>query len=442
MSTNRREMLKKVAAMGVLGGAAGCLGVSETDDSTSAADDSDGSDGNGGGDGTGTTSDGEEGLQVIEPENSGGTASMWHARKQAEKRIFQDQVKQFNSDYDQQVNLSEVAELSTKTETAIPAGKGPHSFDHAHDWAGKYYSNGWLVDQSDSLRLDLSEYFTEVAAKASQFDGATVGLPYAAETVGLVYNKELVDSPPETVSEMQSIMDEHHAPKDGMYGLSYPVNSYFMSGFVHAFGGYYYDAENDEVGLEKQETIEGLKFVKEQLAPYMPDSPKYGAQAEPFKQGRAPFAINGPWFLGGAKEAGVDVGVAPLPTPDGGEPSPYTGVKLLFFSKKMGKGKEANATASREFAEWYATDKDVLNTLVEEHSYIPVHKELASSDDLPANVQGYTEAVDQGIPMPTHPNMQDVWGPTDDAILKVYNGQASPEKALKEAAAKVRENWG
>ncbi|WP_440991401.1 extracellular solute-binding protein [Haloarchaeobius baliensis] len=440
MSQHRRKLLAKMAATAALGSVAGCLGVQESSESNTTEPDqstetatSDGENDDG--------SNEQEGLPMLEPENSGGSATLWHARREAERRSLQDQVSRFNDEYDQSVSADEVAELGTRTETAIPAGQGPHSFDHAHDWAGKYYQNGWVVDESDSVRLDLSEYFTDVAAQAAQFDGATVGLPYAAETVGLVYNTELVDEPPETVSEMQAIMDEHHAPSEGTYGLSYPVDPYFVSAWVHAFGGFYYDDGNDELGLENSETVEGLQYYMDNFAPYMPDSPDYGAQADVFKQGRAPFAINGPWFLGSAADAGIDTGVAPLPTADGSEPSPYTGVKLLFFSKKMGNGSDANATASREFAEWYTTNTDVLRTLAEEHSYIPVHRELADSDDLPDTVGGYAAAVQQGYAMPTNPKMQGVWGPVGDAITRVYNGQAEPEGALATAADEVRDNW-
>ncbi|MFC6951761.1 substrate-binding domain-containing protein [Halorubellus litoreus] len=443
MSDQRREFLKKTAALTALTGVAGCVGVSETTE-TSAPTEGDGGDGNSGDGGSGdesTTTTEEEGLSVVEPENSGGTAELWHARREAEKRSLEAQIETFNGEYDQQVKPSEIAELGTKTETAIPAGKGPHSFDHAHDWAGKYYQNGWVVDASDDLRVDPDEYFTSTGADATQFDGATVGLPYAAETVGLVYNTDIVDEPPETFEEMKSIMDDYHAPSDGKYGLSYPVNSYFQSAWMHAFGGFYYDDANDELGLTNQETVDGLEFIVNQLAPYMPDSPDYGAQAEAFKQGRAPFAINGPWFLGGARDAGVSLDVTSFPTVDGNEPSPYTGVKLLFFSKQMGEGKDANATASREFIEWYTTNPDVLKGLADEHAYIPVHKELAESDDLSPTVSGYASAVSQGIPMPTNPKMQGVWGPTDGALKRAFNGQQTPKKALEQAETEVRENW-
>lgn len=441
MSDQRRQFLKKTAALTGLTAIAGCVGVSETTE-TEAPTESDGDGGSGdGGDESTTTTSGEEGLGVVEPENSGGTAQLWHARREAEKRSLENQIETFNGDYDQEVTPSEVAELGTKTETAIPAGKGPHSFDHAHDWAGKYYQNGWVVDRSDDVRVDLDEYFTSTAAEAAQFDGATVGLPYAAETVGLVYNTDMVDEPPETFEDMKAIMEENHAPSDGQYGLSYPVNSYFQSAWMHAFGGFYYDDGNDELGLTNDETVQGLEFIVNDLAPYMPDSPDYGAQAEPFKQGRAPFAINGPWFLGGARDAGVNLDVAPFPTVDGEEPSPYTGVKLLFFSKQMGEGEDANAVASREFIEWYTTNPEVLTSLADEHAYIPVHSELAESDDLSPTVSGYADAVTQGIPMPTNPKMQGVWGPTDGALKRAFNGQQSPQEALEQAESEVRENW-
>ncbi|KTG12622.1 extracellular solute-binding protein, partial [Haloferax profundi] len=392
--------------------------------------------GNGGGDG------GEETTAQEETESTGpaGTFTLWHQRAEAEKKALEQNAEAFTSETKHTADPAEIADLRKKTTSAIPAGQGASMFDWAHDWTGEYYQNGFLSDQSENLDVDLSVY-TQPAQAAVQFDGATVALPYAAETVGLIYNKDLVDEPPETIAEMVSIMEEHHDPENGKYGLSYPLNAYFMSAWAHAFGGYYFDESNVELGLSKEATLDGFRLILDNFVPYQPKDTGYDPQAAVFLEGNAPFAINGPWFLGDVKSNGIDAGIARLPSPEGdAEPKPYTTVKQLYFTTRVDED-EAKAAAAREFAEWYTTNTDVLSNNAEEFGYIPVHKELAESGDLPAAVEGFSKSVALGTPIPSHPNMGDVWGPLEDAFNSVKNGDAELQSAFERAEADIRSNW-
>lgn len=172
----------------------------------------------------------------------------------------------------------------------------------------------------------------------------------------------------------------------------------------------------------------------------MPNDTQYGPQAAAFSEGNAPFAINGPWFLGTAREKGVDVGVTSFPTADGSEPSPYTGIQLWYFAKGM-ENSESDAAAAREFVEWYVTNEEQLLADAESHGFIPVHENLAGADDLPSTVQGFSEAVQQGVPMPTHPRMGDVWGPLETGFGKALDGNMSVSDAMVEAEETIRSNW-
>ncbi|WP_435064278.1 extracellular solute-binding protein [Halobaculum sp. EA56] len=430
MATDRRNLLK----MGGLAAAAalsGCVGVEEQGTPTPSGD-SGGSGGSGdsGGDTEATT----------EPSVDPGTAAAWYARSSAEGETLKSVIEDFNSQSRHTVEGSDLSDLAKKTQSAIPAGQGPQIFEWAHDWVGDYYQRGFLSDQSGKLSVSM-DTFTDAAAEAVQFDGATVGLPFAAETVSLLYNKELVDSPPKTVGEMVDVMERHHDPANGKYGLGYPLNPYFMSAWAQAFGGYYFDPSKDDMlGLANASTVEGFNYIIDTFVPYMPNDTKYGPQAAAFSEGNAPFTINGPWYLGTAREKGIDVGVAELPTPDGGSPRPYTGIQLWYFAKGMERSESA-AAAGRSFAEWYVTNKEQLMANAETHGFIPVHTELTGDADLPPAVRGFSQAVKQGVPMPTHPKMNQVWGPLGTAFGKALNGKQSVEDAMAQAEKDIRSNW-
>lgn len=366
-------------------------------------------------------------------------ATLWHARAEGPKAEFEENLEQYNEENDVEISGSHIADLESKVTSNIPAGDGPEAYQWAHDWVVKFNQRGDLSDQSDQVDVDLGQ-FTDAAANAVQTNGELVGLPVNAETVGLVYNKDMVDEPPETIEEMQSIMDEHHDPDNNTYGLSYPVNGYFISAWAHAFGGYYYDQENDELGITNDETIEGFQFILDELIPYMPSDYEYDPQAAAFADGNAPFAINGPWFLGSVTDNDYDVGAAPLPSPEGGEPKPFTGIKMWYFTARMDDDEE-RAEVARDFVEWYATSEEIATQRAEKQAAIPVLKSVANRDDLPENVRGYAAAVEQGQRMPNHPHMDKVWGPTENAFKSAINGEQELEPALENAAETIRDDW-
>lgn len=429
MSYPRRRFLQTGGAVTVAA-LAGCASVNKSDDSGSDG----GSGGSGGSGGDGTSTDGTS------ENEQGGTAQLWHGRPKGPKKSLQKNVEAFGEDSPHSVKLSEIGDVKKKLENAIPAGKGPHTYQWAHDWIGEFQPAGFMSDQSGNLKVDLASTYTKPAAEAVQFKGGTYGLPWAAETVSVLYNKEMVDSPPKTVSEMESVMKEHHDPGNGKYGLSYPIDPYFASPYAQAFGGFYYDEKKDSLGLTKPKTLKGFRFIRDKLAKYVAEDYKYDPQAAVFKEGNAPFAINGPWHLGTVRDAGLDVGVAPLPTPEGGEPNPYTTVKMWHFAKKMEKG-GANAEAARKWAEWHTTNTEALKGLAVEHGFIPVHKELAGSDELPAATKAFSESVAMGEPIPTHKHMGAVWDPLKNALLKVVKGDQKPKPAFETAEKTIKDAW-
>jgi len=424
---DRRTALKTFGGMATVAALAGCVGVQESDSTQTPGD---------GGDSTDT---GDE-TATDTPAGPAGEATLWYARSDAEAKTLKSNIEAFNEQSRHTAKGSDLADLQKKLTSAIPAGQGPQAFGWAHDLAGDYFERGFLSDQSDQLDVSLDN-FTETAQAAATYEGNTIGLPFSAETVGLLYNRELVDEPPETLAEMKSIMEEYHDPANNQYGLGYPLNPYFMSAWAHAFGGYYFDPSADEpLGLSKQETLDGFRVIIEDLFPYSPKDPEYGPQAAAFADGNAPFAINGPWYLGTIAEKGIDAGVAALPAPEGGSPEPLTGISLWYFTSQMEKN-EANAEAARSFAEWYTTNEDLHMDLAETHGFIPVLDSIADADDLPPKVQGFSAAVSQGRMLPADPRMNQVWTPLTNAFTNALNGDAELKPAMESAEEEIRSKW-
>jgi arabinogalactan oligomer/maltooligosaccharide transport system substrate-binding protein len=428
---DRREALKRLGVAGTVAGLAGCVGVQEQDDPT---------EGGGGSGGGSDGSDGSDDSDSTTTSGPAGEAKVWYTLAQAERPAREDAIEEFNDESRHTISGSNISDMVKKTTSAIPAGQGPETFDWAHDKVGDYSQRGFLTDRSDELNVELDQ-FTDAAADAVQYKGDVVGLPHGAETVGLVYNTDIVDEAPETVDDMVAVMEDYHDPENGKYGLGYPINSYSVSAWLQAFGGYFLDLDADpQLGVAEDETVKGLEFLVNNFKPYMPKDFSYGPQATAFADGNAAFAINGPWYLSTLNDKGVNYEVAKLPKPEGGSPRPFTGISMWYFTKGMDEDTPA-ATAGQDFVEWYVTDEELALQLANDKGLIPVLDNLVGSDELPDSVQAFSQAVGQGIPMPSDPKMAKIWPSMKTAIIESFNGNTEPESALQTAAEEIRDNW-
>ena len=378
----------------------------------------------------------------LEPTVSDGEALLYHQRHKTGTALFDQSTTVFEGTYDLDVTAEMIpnAAFLAVLQSSVPSEDGPELFQWPHDRVGSFLDASLVVDQSEALRVDSCQY-TDAAWAAAQFQGKTVGLPFAAETVALYYHENLVDAPPETFAEMQSVMDEFHDPENSRYGLEIPPGPYHASGFAQAYGGEIYDGEADELGLTSDGVERGLRVFFEEVAPYMP---RQGGEYEDigrFETGDAAFTIDGPWRLEDLEDSDVEWGVTTLPTlPDGGEMRPYMGVKLLYFSTRVVEDLGDGAVA-REFAEWYTTDTDRLRRLAETARYAPVHAELVGDPDLPEPMRVFSEQCERGYPMPTNPKMDQVWGPFGDSLQRVHTDEAGLTEALRTAEKRIREQW-
>ena len=438
MAYDRRKLLKYMAGTSAAGLLAGCGGGGNGN----------GNGGNGNGDDetvtTFTQTETEEcgGYPNLEPESSEGSVLYWHSRSEGEVNILENSRDAFNDQYDPSLSLSRIpsSNFQAKLQSAIPSGEGPHLFEWAHDVAGSYDESGFLADKSDSLRVQPCQY-TDRAWNAAQYKDQTIGLPYAAETVTLIYNADVVDEPPETLEEMKSIMDDYHDPGAGQYGLGFPINPYYVSGFAQAYGTDIYNGEEDSLGVASDDVLKGLNVVFQELLDYMPEDPGAGAQNGIFTNGNAAFHINGPWQLATLNDAGLNYGLTTLPElPDGGTPRPYMGVRLIYFAKKAAE-ESTNGQAAREYAEWFTTNQRRILEHANEGGFIPVHETLAENEELPSNVQSYAQQVRQGYPMPANPKMNQVWGPFGDALTNAFNNPGQLESELESAAESIQQAW-
>ena len=370
---------------------------------------------------------------------------MWVSVMPFEEKILRDIIEEFMKEYPGiKVKLVNRPQMKEAFKAAVMVGKGPDLLTWAHDWTGEFVEAGMRRPFDDYLTDSIKSVYLRSALSAATYKGHIWGLPWAAETVALVCNLKMVPKPPKSFGELKEIMEKYYNPTKGSYGISYQVDPYFVSAWVHAFGGFYYNDTTGEVGVGNANTIRGFKFFTDNIAKYMyREDVGHEAQLRLFVEGRTPCIVTGPWDIPKVKEAGIRFSVTPLPAIDPKHvPKPYSGIKLIWMSK-LAKERGTDKAAAL-FALWFTLNSKVISTLTEKAGFVPVNKFVLSMPKIKAipGVYGYSLAVATSIPMPKSPQMSKVWGPVADAINAVWTGKASVEEAFKLAQEEILRKLG
>ncbi len=326
--------------------------------------------------------------------------------------------------------------------TAAPTGEGPDLIIGAHDWVGELAASGLLTEII--LPEDLKAKFDAVSLEAFTY-GKLYGLPYAREGVGLLYNKALVKEVPATFEKLIELARKLTDPTVPQYGFVVQnPDPYHEFPFLSALGGYIfgYDKEGKlnpcDVGLDSPGAIAGAEILqslfKEGLIPAGLD---WDTWTSLFTEGRIAMVITGPWFVGRAKAAGIDIGVAPIPPIQGHAPKPFVGVQGVMVSAFS-----PNLPLVFDFLFNYFATKETMLALYAKDpripAFLPAYEEVAEDPIL----RGFAESISNGVPMPNIPQMSAVWGAWSDAMSLIGNLQMTPAEALKKAADSIRATLG
>lgn len=131
--------------------------------------------------------------------------------------------------------------------------------------------------------------------------------------------------------------------------------------------------------LDSPEGIESLTvwadLVKQGVAPVG----LTGAESDSlFSAGQAAMQLNGPWAAAGYADAGIDLGVAPVPTGVDGDVTLGSTVPLAISAKSE------HPDEAQEFLAWW-TGQDAQRQFALESGFPPVRTDLADDPELAAN---------------------------------------------------------
>ncbi len=252
----------------------------------------------------------------------------------------------------------------------------------------------------------------------------------------LVYNKKLVPVPPATDLEMIAIgkrlTTSRGAGRGGTYGLAWNYTEpFFFIPFLTGFGGWIMDGEG-RPALDTRATIEALRFIKDlrDVQRIIPNEADYEIADILFKDGNAAMIINGDWSWAGYRNAGLDIGVAPLPK--------IASTGLWCGTMVSPKGFSINANVTQEKKKWvvelirYLMSEENQMESTRELFTMPTHMRVRGSEFVRNNeiLRNSRIQIDHGRPMPVAPELRAIW----DAMRPSYQAVLAGTKTAEQAA--------
>jgi len=327
-------------------------------------------------------------------------------------------------------------QLKNKYQTEAATGGGPDLLIGPADWVGELASAELILPLDDLVSADTLASYVPASVDALKSDGKLYGLPESIETVALYYNKDMVPTPPTSTTELAQMAADINAADSSKYGFALFSNFYHPAGYLFGWGGQIFDDTNHSA-FDSPEVVSFLGWMKDLTSkPGIYHQNDDAAISSLFKEGKAGMVINGPWALGDYQATlGADkVGVAELPViSENGDaaPKPFLGVKHIMVNSND-SGDQANLAV--QFAEFF-TGAQVGKILADSAGHLPANTGVDISDNPIASA--FVAQAANSTPMPTIPEMGQVWAPAEDMIAKALSGDATPEQAAADAAKAI-----
>ncbi|MDM5115805.1 extracellular solute-binding protein [Aeromonas salmonicida] len=357
---------------------------------------------------------------------------------------IEDAIKAFEAQYKVKVKIQEMpyAQQIEKLRLDGPAGIGPDVLVIPHDQVGGAVVQGLLSE----LKVDAKymDSFTKPAVDAQTYEGKLYGIPKAVETIVLVYNKDILPKAPETFDDLIKVSKEQRAANK--YGLLAKFDEiYYSYGVVAGMGGYIFGQNTNgslnvnDIGLANQGTIDAVTFLKSFYADGLFPAGivgETGANAidSLFTEKKAAAVITGPWAFKPYQDAGVNYGVAPLPTlPNGEHMRSFLGVKGYSVSTYS-----IQKELAQQFIE-FINQPEYAKIRFEKTGEIPPVKSLIDDPVIKGDEKARAVAIQAGyaVPMPSVPEMQEVWTPSNSALQLSVTGKQDVKAALNGAVKTI-----
>ena len=365
---------------------------------------------------------------------------IWHQKDAAERAFLEDWVAAYNARQDSvevEVLYKETEELRNHYVFAAIGGKGPDLIFGPADNVGTLGITETIRPLEGLVPQAFLDGFDEDGLVT--YEGHLYGL---ADQIGnhltFVYNPALLAGPPRTLGELAALGTTLTKDTDGdgdldQYALVWNYTEpFFFIPFLTSYGGWVMDDAGNPT-LDTPATVAAIQYVLDLRDRYhtIPREADYETAKALFRDDFAASTIDGPWSWSGYRDAGVDVQLAPLPVNEetGLYAQPMAAAKAYSLNPAVPDWKLPAVLGLLQLL----TGDEIQAQMARELATIPVRTAVRQSDVMTSSdaLQQSLAQIEHSRPMPTEPQMRQIWDAMRGPYQLVMNGQVSAEEGAR-----------
>ena len=353
-----------------------------------------------------------------------------------------------NPDIDINIEVVPWDSLLQRLTTDIAGGASPDISIIGTRWLLDFAEQGIAEPVDDYLTPEFKSTFIDTFMAPSEIDGKIMGLPVAASARAMLVNMDMFEeagaTPPTTWEELYEAAKKISALPDsyamGLQGKEIETDAYFYYA-LWTFGG---DILNEDgtSGLDSPEAIEAATFYKKMLDEGLtqPSPTNYSRESlfNLFKQGKVGMVFTFPMLIPQIQAEAPDLNYKVMQFPEKRAKATYgvTDTLMLFADSDV-------KDAAWKFIE-FAYQDEWRSKFDHGEGFLPVTKNVAAEEfyTTDPDISGFAAGLPHAKFAPTIANWEEIADVTTRALQNIYLGQATPEEAMKAAAAEINKIRG
>ena len=378
-------------------------------------------------------------LATPTPEVLSSTISVWHSWNDEQLPALLSQISAFQEEYPGvqfDVTYIPSIDLRLSYEQAALNGRAPDVLFGPAEWGAALYDQGFVADISSLVGDELVGSINRAAFEAARYKDAITSLPVHISGNILYRNRNIIPEASTSFDELISVAQA--ASHQETFGALLDRGWFYSGGHLEGIGGKLMNPDgspafNDEKGLAWVKLLQ--EFEKAGPTEYAQEN-----DIQLFLENRLGLMIESSHRLEDLAEVigAENLAIDPWPIYQDGTLSGFVQSENVFLNPET---LEEEQMVSWKFVQSLLTPEAQAN--LGKVSLIPV---LLPSRLAAAGVEGFIEdepltqvmrALSGGATYPARPEMAIYIPYLDIALQSIFNGEASPEDALKTAADSI-----
>ncbi len=384
----------------------------------------------------------------------GKVLTVWHTYSGKEQEDFNKMMDRYRAtrpDLTVQVEFQPFGGAIDKYITVATAGNAPDVMRFQNDRLGEVARLGFLEPLDRFLDPGLLAKYTTESLETMRIEGQIYALPATQDLLAIVYNKELFDSNGEQYPSDDWDTDDllriaQNLTSGGVSGFVQPVTDpFWFFPWQKGYGGHIFSpgaSDEDPVtrqvlGFDMEETVNATLWLQDldKVEGIMFANPGSSTMMSAFLERRAAMVATGPWAIPDMQAAEIEFGIVPFPIvkATGERAQPTLGVKGFGIYK--GSNAKEDAFDAIKFI---ASPEEQINFALGVGGApgslaIPTAIQAFTDQRIQDNpiIAQYLKQAQFSQPLPSRPEMGNVWGPITDALAVIYQESPTPAEALQ-----------